>query len=161
MFVKNKICNFCSYLFIISGIVLNFVNMFLEEDVSFILGCSGWISGILFFLGAISIYISRNLKDKIIFNSIKNFLSKYGEDNYKIVKKDTRSDIYLIEIDNVLYNVNAIFTTEGVAIIKQIAEIETEIYVEDNNSKSKVFTRNFNYMQDSINIIKEIKKEED
>lgn len=161
MILKNKICNICSYVFIITGIILNLVNIVFQEDTYFLLGYSGWISGLLFFLGALSIYKSRNLKNKIIDNSVKKFLDKYGEENYNIVKKDTQTDIYLVEINNVLYNINATFTTEGVAIIKQLAELETEIYIEDVNNNSKIFTRNFNYMQDSINIIEEIKKEED
>lgn len=161
MIIKNKMCNFCSYFFIIGGILLNFVNLLFQEDAYFLLGYSGWFSGLLFLFGAISIYKSRNLKNKILENAIKNFLSKYGEDNYTIIKKDNQTDIYLVEIDNVLYNINASFSSTGIALMKQKANIETEFYIEDKNNNFKIFTRDFNYMQDDISILDEIKKEED
>ena len=148
MFKKNKFFIILSYFCVFFGIGFNFINIFAPiETTNFILKFSSWISAVFFIIAIVSIYKNKSLKNKIIKETIEEYLKDFG-DNCDILKSDKDKDFYLISIDWVEYNLNVLFDNNNIVIMKQLANVETDFYIK--NKETKKITKSFNYLWDEI-----------
>lgn len=145
MFKKNHILKIFSYIFVLAGIILNLITVCLPTTGILFLDFTSWISAIFFIGGIICIYKNKNNKNKLVLESIEEYLSSLDKD-YKIVEKQTQTDTFLVEIDGVLYNLLVIVSKEELVIMKQLAKQNTDFFIKRKDNSSIVINKDFNYI---------------
>lgn len=145
MFKKNKIFQFLSYLFILLAILLNLLTVIFQPRNLFFLEFGGWFSALLFIIGGFCIYKNKSIKNKLVEKVLKEYLSSISEE-YEIIESNKQSDIYLVKIQEQLYNFLVVYDNNKLVVMKQIAEQDTSFYIKNNDGTSKIIETKFNFV---------------
>lgn len=145
MFRKNKILKIFSYIFVLLGIALNIITICMPATGILLLDFSSWISALLFLGGIICIYSNKRTKNKMVTDSVEEYLEGLDKE-YEIIKKETQTDRFLVKIDDILYNLIVIVSDNELVIMKQLAEQDTDFFVKKSDGSVEIVNKKFNYI---------------